>query len=115
MTLPSPEQRGDECCGDMGYGRAFIINAIKIDRKEIALWLWKFYTKRYSNLRRSELPELECFIRQLEGEKVKEMMTDYCEKTRPPRDVICQKAKGHKGRHRAVIFWEDEQLEGEDK
>jgi len=35
-------------------------------------------------------------------------MTDYCEDERPQRKVICQKRKGHKGKHRAVIYWEDE-------
>jgi len=34
------------------------------------------------------------------------MKEEYCGNVRPPRDVICQKKKGHKGRHRAVIFWE---------
>lgn len=38
--------------------------------------------------------------------KRKEKESEYCENTRPPRDVICQKKKGHKGRHLAVIFWE---------
>jgi hypothetical protein len=30
----------------------------------------------------------------------------YCQNERPPRDVVCQEPKGHKGHHRAVIFWE---------
>lgn len=32
---------------------------------------------------------------------------EYCENERPPRDVICQKQKGHSGRHFAVIYWEE--------
>jgi hypothetical protein len=32
---------------------------------------------------------------------------EYCESVRPPRDVVCQKKNKHKGKHRAVIFWED--------
>ena len=32
---------------------------------------------------------------------------DCCANERPPRKVICQLPKGHKGSHRAVIFWED--------
>ena len=31
----------------------------------------------------------------------------FCGKERPPRKVMCQLEKGHKGSHRAVIFWED--------
>ena len=31
-----------------------------------------------------------------------------CANERPPRKVICQLPKGHKGSHQAVIFWEDE-------
>lgn len=31
---------------------------------------------------------------------------NFCENERPIRVVICQKRKGHSGRHRAVIFWE---------
>jgi hypothetical protein len=38
----------------------------------------------------------------------KEYVSYYCENERPPRAVICQKRKGHKGKHRAVIFWEAE-------
>lgn len=34
------------------------------------------------------------------------MTKEFCENERPPRDVICQKRKGHKGKHRAVIYWE---------
>lgn len=32
----------------------------------------------------------------------------YCGNKRPARKVMCQLKKGHKGSHRAVIFWEDE-------
>lgn len=35
----------------------------------------------------------------------------YCEHERPPRKIICQKLKGHKGSHHAVVFWEDEMRE----
>jgi hypothetical protein len=31
---------------------------------------------------------------------------NYCGHKRPPRKVLCQLKKGHKGSHRAVIFWE---------
>jgi hypothetical protein len=31
---------------------------------------------------------------------------DYCGNERPPRKVLCQLPRGHKGSHRAVIFWE---------
>jgi hypothetical protein len=30
----------------------------------------------------------------------------YCGNERPPRKVFCQLKKGHKGSHRAVIYWE---------
>jgi hypothetical protein len=33
---------------------------------------------------------------------------DYCGAERPLRKVLCQLPKGHKGSHRAVIFWETE-------
>jgi len=33
---------------------------------------------------------------------------DFCGKERPPRKVLCQLRKGHKGSHRAVVYWEDE-------
>jgi hypothetical protein len=32
-----------------------------------------------------------------------------CANERPARKVFCQLAKGHKGSHRAIIFWEDEE------
>lgn len=32
----------------------------------------------------------------------------YCGHLRPVRDVLCQRTKNHPGRHRAVIFWEEE-------
>ena len=34
---------------------------------------------------------------------------EFCGHQRPQRDVLCQREANHKGRHRAVIFWEDEQ------
>lgn len=37
---------------------------------------------------------------------VVDLKSPYCEAKRPHRDVICQKKKRHKGKHRAVIFWE---------
>jgi len=33
---------------------------------------------------------------------------DYCGNERPARKILCQLKKGHKGSHRAVIFWEGE-------
>ena len=37
-----------------------------------------------------------------------EKAEDYCGVERPARKTLCQLKKGHKGSHRAVIFWEDE-------
>ena len=34
---------------------------------------------------------------------------DFCGKERPLRKVLCQLKKGHKGSHRAIIYWEDEE------
>lgn len=31
---------------------------------------------------------------------------ECCANERPPRKVLCQLEKGHKGSHRAVIYWE---------
>ena len=31
-----------------------------------------------------------------------------CGNERPDRKVICQLKNGHKGSHRAVVYWEDE-------
>jgi len=47
--------------------------------------------------------------------KLKEMLDElsepkaeeYCGKERPARKTLCQLKKGHKGSHRAIIFWED--------
>jgi len=39
----------------------------------------------------------------------KEKAESYCGNERPPRKVLCQLKKGHKGSHRAVIFWEGEE------
>jgi hypothetical protein len=33
---------------------------------------------------------------------------NYCGNERPLRKTLCQLKKGHKGSHRAVIFWEGE-------
>ena len=33
---------------------------------------------------------------------------DCCGSKRPPRKVLCQLKKGHKGSCRAVIYWEEE-------
>ena len=30
---------------------------------------------------------------------------EICGIKRPPRNVFCQLEKGHKGEHRAVIYW----------
>jgi hypothetical protein len=54
---------------------------------------------------------LECIgngktIYQLEEED--ELVDDFCGDERPPRRVFCQLKKGHKGSHRAVLFWEGE-------
>ena len=35
---------------------------------------------------------------------------DLCADERPLRKTICQLPKGHQGSHRAVIYWEDEEL-----
>lgn len=34
---------------------------------------------------------------------------NFCSSERPPRKVFCQLPKGHRGSHRAVIYWEEEQ------
>lgn len=44
-----------------------------------------------------------------EGPETDYCESEYCESERPKRDVICQKKpRDHKGRHRAVLSWEDD-------
>lgn len=37
-----------------------------------------------------------------------EKAENYCGNERPTRKTLCQLKKGHKGSHRAIIFWEGE-------
>jgi hypothetical protein len=39
-------------------------------------------------------------------QKDKTKAEDYCGNKRPKRKVLCQLKKGHKGSHRAIIFWD---------
>lgn len=34
---------------------------------------------------------------------------DCCANERPPRKIFCQLKKGHKGSHRAIVFWETDE------
>jgi len=76
--------------------------------------------KNYNDEAKIVIDEIErgCFKNQMElFERMFELLDEAdevirtligCGNERPDRKVICQLKRGHKGSHRAVVYWEDE-------
>jgi hypothetical protein len=61
------------------------------------------YGHELESLSERELINEVLFLR----EGIKTLFAEgHCGNQRPPRDVLCQRPKGHKGRHIATVFWE---------